>query len=51
MRHWSSTFAMGHRGFDEQINWERVPKFKIFMAENTIQVAFDRVFELQNFKI
>jgi hypothetical protein len=38
MRHW---FANVHRGLDEQINWERVPKFRIFMAENTIQMAFD----------
>jgi hypothetical protein len=51
MRNWTSTFAKGHRGFDEQINWECVPKFRIFMVQNTIQMDFDRVFDLQNFKI
>jgi hypothetical protein len=28
-------------GLDEQINWERTPKFRIFIAENKIQMAFD----------
>jgi hypothetical protein len=39
--HPSTSFVKGDRWFDEQINWEHVPKFKTFMAENTIQMAFD----------